>query len=88
MVASSASALALATSAGSPSVMVAEVAGGATAVLTVAGAWWDLRRRTNGKGPIGSELKAMREEQDRQGLILRDLIRWQVDHLNDHLERK
>jgi hypothetical protein len=68
--------------------MLGEVAGGATAVMTVAAAWWDLRKRTNGQGPIGQELKEMRQEQDRQGIILRDLIRWQVDHLNDHLDRR
>jgi hypothetical protein len=67
--------------------MVAELAGGAVAVLTVAGAWYDLRKRTNGQGPIGQELKAMKEEQDRQSIHLRDIIRWQVDHLTDHLDR-
>jgi hypothetical protein len=67
--------------------MVGEIAAAAVGAITVAGAWYDLRKRTNGQGPIGQELKAMRAEQDRQGLILSDLIRWQVDHLNDHLHR-
>lgn len=68
--------------------MVAEIAGGTVGVIAVAAAWLDLRKRTNGKGPIGLELKEMRAEQDRQSIHLRDIIRWQVDHLNDHLDRR
>lgn len=67
--------------------MVGEIAGGAVAVITVTAAWLDLRKRTNGKGPIGTELKEIKEEQLRQSIHLRDIIRWQVDHLNDHLDR-
>ena len=67
--------------------MVGELAGGAVAGLTVAAAWLDLRKRTNGQGPIGLELKEIKEAQDRQSIHLRDIIRWQVDHLNDHLDR-
>ena len=68
--------------------MVGELAAGAVAGLTITAAWLDLRKRTNGKGPIGTELRAMRDEQDRQSIHLRDIIRWQVDHLTDHLNDK
>lgn len=65
--------------------MLGEIAGGATAVLTVAAAWWDLRKRTNGHGPLGVEQKKQGERLERIELHLRDVLRWQVDHMNDHL---
>lgn len=67
--------------------MVAELAGGAVAVLTVAGAWYDLRKRTNGQGPLGIEQKKQGERLERIELHLRDSLRWQVDHMQDHLNR-
>jgi hypothetical protein len=65
--------------------MLGEAVGGATAVMTIAAAWWDLRKRTNGQGPIGVEQKKQGERLERIELHLRDVLRWQVDHMNDHL---
>lgn len=39
-----------------------EVAAGVTAGLTVAAAWLDLRKRTNGKGPIAESVKELRAD--------------------------
>lgn len=49
--------------------------------------WRDLRNRTNGKGPLGVEQKAQGVRLERIELHLRDVLRWEVDHMADHDRR-
>lgn len=49
--------------------------------------WRDMRKRTNGAGPLGKEQKAQGERLERIELHLRDVLRWQVDHMADHSTR-
>jgi hypothetical protein len=51
------------------------------AVPALAAAW---NTRPNGRGPIRKMLADIQDRQSVQDLHLRDLLRWQVDHLSDH----
>lgn len=43
------------------------VVAGVVAGLSLAGAWLDLRRRTNGKGPIADSVNKLTEKIEQQG---------------------
>jgi hypothetical protein len=62
-------------------IIVAVIAAVPTTVASLA-AWRNTR--SNGRGPLHVMLADVQDRQARQDLHLRDLLRWQVDHLSDH----
>lgn len=48
---------------------------GSVAGLTIAAAWFDLRKRTNGHGPLAQKI-------DRLDAKVEDALHWQSDHLD------